>query len=207
MRCQGWWNSSCTSAPCNVQRPGKFQFWSLTRQAHRDGPRGKGRHWDGAASEQRCWFRALLKLFEPMYMYICTYTKTIYICIYIYIYANMYIYIKLYTVCIYIYSYIYINIATHIYIYICVYMYIYISCKRKDWFWKEQFICVSNSTLLLTNFDFYKHLHISASGAQQMWKEQLRPKGCGSLDSFSSCSFSQHFLKSVSAAAREALLV
>ena len=53
---------------------------------------------------------------------------------------------------------------------------------------------------MFTKFNVYKHSHISETGAQKMWKERLRPKCCGSLDSFGSRSFCQHFLKSVLAA-------
>lgn len=82
-------------------------------------------------------------------------------------------------------------------------LYIYISCKRKDWFCKGKQHMRWSSKLLLTKFEFCKHLHMSEMGAQQMWKEGLRPKCCGSLDSFGSRSFCHRFLKSVLAAARE----
>ena len=61
-RCQGWSNSSCTSAPCNVQRPGRFQFWSLTRQAPRSAPRGRDSSGTGGPNEF-CSFDVLLPHF------------------------------------------------------------------------------------------------------------------------------------------------
>ena len=61
-RCQGWSNSSCTSAPCNVQRPGRFQFWSLTRQAPRSAPRGRDSSGTGGPNEF-CSFGVLLPHF------------------------------------------------------------------------------------------------------------------------------------------------
>ena len=82
-----------------------------------------------------------------------------------------------------------------------IYMYVSLASVRTD-FVKESNICVWSSKLLLTKFEFCKHLHMSEMGAQQMWKEGLRPKCCGSLDSFGSRSFCHRFLKSVLAAAR-----
>ena len=59
---KGWSNSSCTSAPCNVQRPGRFQFWSLTRQAPRSAPRGRDSSGTGGPNEF-CSFGVLLPHF------------------------------------------------------------------------------------------------------------------------------------------------